>query len=364
MKNALLVPGVFFLSLLSAVVIFAFFGGIALRYEMAVPFASESAGLLLLCMAQKACYVLPFAVMMAIIGVYTFLMRHPAKLSVALTLFLVCLIFTVTVIAPICYAQFSVIEKAIAAYKTTAPIDKALAAFTSKPLFLALLQQGSGSLFSDVYTAYTLYFTTYLLFTGALFFCVSSFWFACIITRWNLFNLLFLLLLSGCLLLVYPYMQLEGFRTTLFNLHITNSENSIYGIPLVLCVVAVVFHSIGVLKILLIYSNCDRTWLLPYICVFFQKDRCTASVFVKPEISGNRNLIYTNYAKLTGFRRIDRICRHLRYLRSKYRTEVFRHITSLLKGCIYYAFFVCYYLYHLYRNSIAIADGLSTLQRL
>lgn len=254
MKNALLVPGVFFLSLLSAVVIFAFFGGIALRYEMAVPFASESAGLLLLCMAQKACYVLPFAVMMAIIGVYTFLMRHPAKLSVALTLFLVCLIF----IAPICYAQFSVIEKAIAAYKTTAPIDKALAAFTSKPLFLALLQQGSGSLFSDVYTAYTLYFTTYLLFTGALFFCVSSFWFACIITRWNLFNLLFLLLLSGCLLLVYPYMQLEGFRTTLFNLHITNSENSIYGIPLVLCVVAVVFHSIGVLKILLIYSKTKK----------------------------------------------------------------------------------------------------------
>ena len=245
MKNALLVPGVFFLSLLSAVVIFAFFGGIALRYEMAVPFASESAGLLLLCMAQKACYVLPFAVMMAIIGVYTFLMRHPAKLSVALTLFLVCLIF-------------SVIEKAIAAYKTTAPIDKALTAFTSKPLFLALLQQGSGSLFSDVYTAYTLYFTTYLLFTGALFFCVSSFWFACIITRWNLFNLLFLLLLSGCLLLVYPYMQLEGFRTTLFNLHITNSENSIYGIPLVLCVVAVVFHSIGVLKILLIYSKTKK----------------------------------------------------------------------------------------------------------
>ncbi|UTC50847.1 hypothetical protein [Treponema sp. OMZ 855] len=260
MKNALLVPGVFFLSLLSAVVIFAFFGGIALRYEMAIPFASESAGLLLLCMAQKACYVLPLAVMMAIIGVYTFLMRHPAKLSVALTLFLACLLFTVTVIIPACYAQFSVIEKAIAAYKTTAPIDKALAAFTSKPLFLALLQQGSDSLFSDVYAAYayTLHFTTYLLFAGALFFCVSSFWFACIITRWNLFNLLFLLLLSGALLLVYPYMQLEGFKTALFNLHITNSENGIYGIPLVLCVVAVVFHSIGGLKLLLIYSKTKK----------------------------------------------------------------------------------------------------------
>ena len=95
MKNALLVPCVFFLSLLSAILIFAFFGGIALRYEMGIPFTSESAGLLLLCMVQEACYVLPLAVMLAIIKVYTFLMRHPAKLSIALVLFLVCLVFTV-----------------------------------------------------------------------------------------------------------------------------------------------------------------------------------------------------------------------------------------------------------------------------
>lgn len=258
MKNALLVPGVFFLSLLSAVVIFAFFGGIALRYEMAVLFTSEAAGLLLLCMVQKACYMLPLAVLLAIIGVYTFLMRHPAKLSVALTLFLVCLIFTVTVIIPACYAQFSVIENAITAYQTTAPIDKAVAAFTSKPLFLVLLRRGVDSLFSDLYAAYRLNFATYLFFVGALFFCISSFWFVCIITRWNLFNLLFLFLLSGALLLVYPYMQLEGFRTALFNLPVTNSGNGIVGIPLVLCIVAVVFHSIGGLKMLLISSKTKK----------------------------------------------------------------------------------------------------------
>lgn len=258
MKNALLVPCVFFVSLVSAVVIFAFFGGIAVRYEMAIPFASESAGLLLLCMVQKACYVLPFAVMVAIIGVYTFLMRHPAKLSVALTLFLVCLIFTVTVVIPACYAQFPIIENAMAAYKTTAPIGKALAAFINKPIFLTLLQKGSDSLFSDVYAAYMLNFATYLFFVSALFFCVSSFWFVCIITRWNLLNLLFLLFLSGALLLVYPYMQLEGFRAALFNLHIANSENGIYGISLVLCIVAVVFHSIGGLKMLLISSKTQK----------------------------------------------------------------------------------------------------------
>ncbi len=260
MKNALLVPCVFFLSLLSAILIFAFFGGIALRYEMGIPYTSESAGLLLLCMVQEACYVLPLAVMLAIIKVYTFLMRHPAKLSIALVLFLVCLVFTVTVIIPVCYAQFSIIEGALALYKTTATIDKALTAFINKPFLLALLQQGSHSLFFDVYAAYTYTqnFTPYLLFAGALFFCISSFWFACIITRWNLFNLLFLLLLSGALLLVYPYMQSEGFRAVLINLHITNAENGIYGIPIVLCVVAVVFHSIGGLKMLLIYSKTKK----------------------------------------------------------------------------------------------------------
>ena len=258
MKNALLVPGVFFANLFSAVVICAFFSGIALRYEMAIPFVSESAGLLLLCMAQRACYVLPVAVMLSIIGVYTFLMRHPAKLGVALSLLLACIVFTVTVIIPACYAQFSAIEHAIATYKTTAPIDKALAAFTSKPLFLILLQHGTYSLFSYLYTAYTSNFTIYLFFVSALYFCVSSFWFVCIITRWNLFNLLFLMLLFGALLLVFPSMQLEGFQTALVNLHITNAENGIYGIPLVLCTVGVVFHAIGGLKRLLISSKSKK----------------------------------------------------------------------------------------------------------
>ena len=258
MKNALLVPCVFFLSLLSAVVIFAFFGGIALRYEMAVPFASEAGGLLLLCMVQKVCSVLPLAVMLAIIGVYSFLMRHPAKMSVALSLFLVCLIFTVTVIIPVCYAQFAVIENAIAAYKTTAPIDKALATFTSKPVFLALLRQSSDSLFSAIYAAYTLNFTTYLFFVCSFCFCISSFWFVCIITRWNLFNLLFLLLLSGVFLLVYPYMQLEGFQATLSNIHLVNARSIALRNSIVFCIVAVIFHSIGGLKMLLISSKTKK----------------------------------------------------------------------------------------------------------
>ena len=258
MKNALLIPSVFFLSLLSALIVFAFFGGIGLRYELAIPLEAETAGILLLCMVQKACYSLPFAVMAATIGVYTFLMRHPAKRLIALSLFLVCTIFTVTVIIPACYTQLPSIENAINVYRTTAFTDKALIAFLNTPTFLTLLRQGTNSLFYDIYAAYQRSFASYLFFVCTFFFCISSFWFVCIITRWNMVKLLFLFLLSGAFLLVYPYMQQTGFQTALSNIQLMNSGNSVLRNPIVFCIVAVIFHSIGGLKMLLISSKTNK----------------------------------------------------------------------------------------------------------
>ena len=258
MKNALLIPCVFFLSLLSIIVILAFFEGIALRYELAIPLEAETAGILLLCMVQKACYSLPFAVMAATIGVYTFLMRHPAKKIVAISLFLVSAIFTVTVIIPACYTQLSSIENAINAYRATVPTNKTPADFLNKPLFFTLLQRGADSLFYDVYAAYLRSFAAYLFFVCAFFFCISSFWFICIITRWNMFNLLFLFSLSGAFLLVYPYMQQAGFQAALSNLQLMNSGSSMLRNPIVFCIVAVIFHSIGGLKMLLISSKINK----------------------------------------------------------------------------------------------------------
>ena len=261
MKNALLVPGVFFLSLLSAIIIFAFFGGIALRYELAVPFQAGTSGLLLLCIVQKACYTFPFALMLAIIGVYAFLMRHPTKKIVALSLFLVCTIFTVTVIIPACCAQLSSIEYSIAAYKAMPSANKALTAFINKPLFLTLLRQGSDSLFYDIYAAYTTNFALYLFFVCTFLFCSSSFWFVCNITQWNLLNILCLYSLSGAFLLVYPYMQQSAFRTVLANLYMMNSVSSSLRKPIIFCIVAVIFHSIGGLNVLLTSSKQKRSAL-------------------------------------------------------------------------------------------------------
>ena len=255
MKNALLVPAVFFLNLLSTVIVFAFFGGIALRYEFAIPLGSETTGLLLLCIVQKACYAFPLAIMMATIGVYAFLMRHPTKRVVALSLFLVCAVFTLTVIIPLCYAPLSSIESTIAAYRTTIPADKGLTAFINKPLFLLFLQQGANKLFCDIYAAYTANFVTYLLFICTFFFCISSFWFVCSITRWNLFNLLFLFSLSGTFLLVYPYIQQDILPTLFSNLHVMNSNTSTLSNLIIFCIIAVIFHSIGGLKMLLTSSK-------------------------------------------------------------------------------------------------------------
>ena len=258
MKNALLVPGVFFLSLLSAIIIFAFFGGIALRYELAAPLESGSARLLLICMVQRACYAFPVALMSAVIGVYAFLMRHHTKRIVAISLFLVCALFTVTVIIPACYAQLPSIEKALTAYTPTVPADKTLTAFINKPPFLTLLRQGADKLFYDIYAAYTLNFGVYLFFVCTFFLCVSSFWFVCAITRWNLFNLLFLFLLSGTFLLVYPYIQQGEFRTALSNFLLMNTGSTPFRTPLLFCIVAVIFHSIGGLKMLLISSKTKK----------------------------------------------------------------------------------------------------------
>jgi len=253
MKNALLVPGVFFLTLLSAVTIFAFFGGLTLYYELAVP-ASEFSGFLWLCIAKKACSTFPVAIMAAIISVYAFLMRHHAKPGVVISLFCVCLIFTVTVIIPACYAFIPSIEAALKVVSIQPAADKALTAFINKPVFLAVLEQASDAIFKDLYAAYVLSFTGYLIFVCTLFFCISSFWTLCTATQWNMVNFLLLCLFTGIFLFLYPYMQRDEFQFALSNLHL-DSKNSMFGIPLTLCSIALIFHFVGGLKILLHISK-------------------------------------------------------------------------------------------------------------
>lgn len=252
MKNALLVPYVFFGTLLGTLLVFTFFGGIELHYDITAAFKTETAGLLFFCMLHKGCTSLLLAFMLADIGVYAFLMRHPAKLDVALGIFLVCVLLTIGIIIPLCYTQLPAIKNAMDSYRNALSDTSAYTVFMNKPFFLTLLQNGADILFYDAYAAYLSDMKTYFFFISAFFFFISSFWSACTITRWNMFNLLVLFLLSGTLLLIYPYMRGEGLQMLCAKLHIDINNSTIH-VPLLFCILACVFHTIGGVKILLQY---------------------------------------------------------------------------------------------------------------
>ncbi|MGP1444654.1 hypothetical protein [Treponema sp.] len=249
MKNALLVPGVFFLNFLSGIVVLAFFGGLGVRYEFTGTGAA-SAAFLFLCIAQSLCRMLPIVTMFAIIGVYAFLMRHRAKTTVAVSLFVVCLVFTVTVIMPVCYAQAETITASLNAFALQPTADRALTGFLTKPLFLTAFIHVLDVLFQDIYTLYKTNFAYYLVFIGSYFFCVTSFWIFCLITQWSMFNLLCIFVSAGGGFLLYPVLHSDVVQALLHNLHLASNE-SVFGIPLTLNLIAVVLHSAGILLVLI-----------------------------------------------------------------------------------------------------------------
>ena len=248
MKNALLVPGVFFLSFLSALIVLSFFWGLGFRYEF-TGLGSETSTFLFLCIAEKLCMMLPLITMFAVVGVYAFMMRHRTKLSVAVSLFAVCAIFTITVIMPVCYAQADMITASLNAFDVKPVVDRTLTAFIDKPFFLAAFTHTAEVLFGDIYNLYRTDFAAYLLFVGAFFFCVSSFWAICMVSYWTMLNLLFIFLTSGVFLLLYPLLHREVFQAALHNLHIASNE-SLLGIPIIFCLIGLLFHCSGILLVL------------------------------------------------------------------------------------------------------------------
>ena len=249
MKNALLVPGVFFLSFLCALIVLTFFGGLGFRYEF-TGIGAASATFLFLCIAQTLCRMLPIIAMFAIIGVYAFLMRHRAKMSVAVSLLAVCLVFTVTVILPVCYAQVETITASLRGFALQPTADRALTDFLNKPLFLTAFIRVADVLFQDIYTLYKTNFVFYLIFIASYFFCVTSFWIFCIATQWTMFNLLCIFVSAGGGLLLYPVLQSSVVQALLHNLHLAFNE-SLFGIPLTLSFIAVILHFIGILFVLI-----------------------------------------------------------------------------------------------------------------
>ncbi|MEL3907213.1 MAG: hypothetical protein P1P65_09375 [Treponema sp.] len=256
MKNALLVPGVFFLNFSFALLFFSFFGGIGLRYTMG---AAEGNGsfLLLLCVIQKACYLLPAVTIMGIISVYNFLMRHRSKLYLAVMLFIVCVLVTVLVIIPVCYAQLPSINELLEVSTIKPAEDAVLNGFLGRPFFLTDLIRDIELLSYDLYAAYSAGFFYYMCFVSALFFAFCSVWIACTAARWKMINLLLLFIFARIHLFLYPFVHHEILQSILRNLSVDIST-SIWAVPLLLTVTGVVLHLYGILKLLLFSVNTKK----------------------------------------------------------------------------------------------------------
>lgn len=251
MKNTLLVPAVFALSFFASLVFLALFIGISLRYEFTI--VVQGNGLfILLCFAKALYYVLPMAVMFAVIGVYAFLMRHPVKLPIAAALFLVCLAVSVMLCIPLYYAQIPAIDNALAGYVMTPAVETSLIQFLNMPVFARTLRRDLLVLFADLYAAYTAGYIHYSIYISAFAALITSCWIACTASKWNMINLILLFLFMRFVLAFYPYLHDPAVKNMLMVLRLDETYTQ-YGTAIVVFAAAAALHVCGAIKELILF---------------------------------------------------------------------------------------------------------------
>lgn len=253
MKNTLLVPAVFVLSFFLSLVFLALFSGIALRYEFTVTMQGNGF-FILLCFAKVLSYVLPIAVMFAVVGVYAFLMRHPVKLPIAIALFLVCLVVSVMLCIPLYYARIPAIDNAFAGYVTTPAVETSLIQFLNMPIFARTLRRDMLVLFTDFYAAYTAGYIHYLICISAFAALITSCWCACTASKWNMINLILLFLFMRFVLVFYSYLHDPALKNMLMVLRLDEAYTQ-YGTAIVVFAAAAALHVCGLIKELFLFSR-------------------------------------------------------------------------------------------------------------
>lgn len=240
MKNSLLLPGVFFLNFCFALLVLAFFSGLTAYYELA-PLESAKGLILFLHIIKNGCMFTPAITMIAMISVYHFLMRHPAKMVPAIFIFICCMLVITALFIPICSNLLPNIDTALSHYAVQPSTDSVRTAFLSRPAFLYGIQQDCIKLFLDFYAAYNRNYIEYLCLAGSIFLFVSSFWGACIATQWKMLNLMLLFFFFRMFLVLYPYTHSEFFSYITEILHF-NIFRTAYGVPLILSLAACWLH--------------------------------------------------------------------------------------------------------------------------
>lgn len=240
MKNSLLLPCVFFLNFCFALLILSFFLGLTAYYELA-PVESAKGLILFLHIIKTGCMITPAVTLIAMISVFHFLMRHPAKMVPAVFIFICCMVIIVAIFIPVCANLLPNIETALSRYPVLPSTDTVRSAFLNRPFFLHSIQQECIRIFLDFYAAYNRSYVEYLSLAGSVFLFVSSFWGACIATQWKMLNLMLLFFFFRIFIFLYPYTNSDFFSYIIELLHF-NIFRTPYGIPIIFCAAACCIH--------------------------------------------------------------------------------------------------------------------------
>ena len=206
MKNWLLVPIVFISNFVLTVLAFSVSVGMwqSMMY-------GDVSGIFFSAFLHCLYLILPIACIIAIFSVYVFMMRHSENYGLSFLALVISFAIFFALIIPLVYSQGEKINQAFNSKEKALIDDKHLETFIEQPAFV----QAAGSIVRpfvyDIYGQYKASYTSYLIFSGSIFFLIFSLWVFTTITKWKIINFTLLPLLLILILYAYTYIRTDDF---------------------------------------------------------------------------------------------------------------------------------------------------------
>ncbi|UTC62139.1 hypothetical protein E4O05_11570 [Treponema sp. OMZ 787] len=206
MKNWLLVPLVFISNFVLAVLAFSVSVGIWQSLMF-----GDVTGLFVPAFLHCLYLTLPIACIISIFAVYVFMMRHPEKYGLSFLTLIISFALFFAVIIPFVYSQGEKINLAFHSKEKIVIDDRHLEAFIEQPAFVLALGNILRPFIYDIYEQYKISYTSYLIFSGSIFFLIFSLWIFTTFTEWKIVNFTLLPFLLILILYAYTYIRTEDF---------------------------------------------------------------------------------------------------------------------------------------------------------
>ena len=236
MKNWLLVPIVFISNFVLTVLAFSVSVGMwqSMMY-------GDVSGIFFSAFLHCLYLILPIACIIAIFSVYVFMMRHSENYGLSFLALIISFAIFFALIIPLVYSQGEKINQAFNSKEKVLIDDKHLETFIEQPAFV----QAAGSIVRpfvyDIYGQYKASYTSYLIFSGSIFFLIFSLWVFTTITKWKIINFTLLPLLLILILYAYTYIRTDDFMLSIEDI-LPFTIPRFWISPILFCFSALVFY--------------------------------------------------------------------------------------------------------------------------